>query len=62
MEAKVSSVSYIDENGVQKTTVAAPESFIVGTSQVVTTVKDDSAPAATPAEPQLLYSGKYAEE
>jgi len=43
------------------TTLGAPESLIVGTSHVVTTITDDSQPAATLTEPATLYSGRYAE-
>ena len=51
MEAKSSSGSSAD----------ASESLIVGMSHLVTTISDDSPPAAAPPESQLLYSGGYAE-
>ena len=51
MEAKANSGSTADMS----------ESLIVGTSQVVTTISEDSPPATTPAEQQLLYSGGYTE-
>ena len=53
MDAKIDSAS---GNGFQAN---APESLVVGTSYVVTTIVDE---AATLTEPQLLlYSGRYAE-
>ena len=39
----------------------ASESLVVGTSPIVTAIVDESAPATTLSEPQILYSGKYAE-
>jgi len=40
----------------------APESLIVGTSHVVTTIVEESQPAASLTEPPLLlYAGQYAE-
>ena len=60
MEAKVHSVSSND-NGILKTATGVPEALVVGTSHVVTTITDESQPAATLTEPQLLYSGKYTE-
>jgi hypothetical protein len=53
MDAKIDSAS---GNGFQAN---APESLVVGTSHVVTTIVDESAMLT---EPQLLlYSGRYAE-
>ena len=60
MESKVSSVSSND-SGILKTAASASEPLIVGASHVVTTITDDSQPAATLTEPSLLYSGKYTE-
>ena len=51
MEAKASSGFSAD----------TPESLVVGTSHVVTTISEDSQPAAVPTESQLLYSGGYTE-
>ena len=55
MDAKVTSVSTAGNQ------TDVPESLIVGTSHVVTTIVDEAQPAATLTEPQALYSGKYAE-
>ena len=60
MDTKVNSVSS-NENGILKTTTGIPESVIVSTSHVVTTITDESQPSAVLTEPQLLYSGKYVE-
>jgi hypothetical protein len=57
MDAKVNSASSIG-SGIQTDT---PESLIVGTSHVVTTITDESQPMAVLTEPQRLYSGKYTE-
>jgi len=60
MEAKIKTVSS-DDGGILKTTTGVSESLVVGTSHVVTTITDESQPVAALTEPQLLYSGKYAE-
>ena len=49
------------DNSIQATIAGAPESLVVGTSHVVTTIADDSLPAATLHEPAPLYSGRYVE-
>ena len=57
MDAKVNAASSVSVG----TQTDVPESLIVGTSHVVTTVTDEPQPVATLSEPQLLYAGGYAE-
>lgn len=62
MESKTQSTSLSGgfvAGEVVKTVSDPSESWVVGTSHVVTTVSDESADDLT--EPQTLYSGKYAE-
>ena len=55
MEAKVKSASLLGSSA------DADESLVVGASHIVTTIMDESQSATALPEPQLLYTGQYAE-